>query len=394
MKSIILSSLVLALSLSTSVIAQNTYGTTNTYSTSNTYGNTNATTEGKDEIVLISKKGTQQTVIEIKHGDVYVNGELISTGGANTTNRAASSPYQADRSYRSINVNDNMPSKPRTTNTNNENSNGGLTAAVQYCTALGLFVNTRESANGAMVERVNPYTPAAKVGLQKGDLITEIDNNSVNNARELLDLFERRITGTKILITYFRQEKKLKSFTILAQTKGDHGYNANPEYANNNNPTYESMSSAVKAANNSNLSSTINNYTAEAKGEFKTESKKYSSTRTNDADNKIVYSNSRFVTDKSFESSSLMGIIIEDRALGKGVKVLDVIPNSAADDAGIQRGDVIIQIDNMKVYSLLDLQTLLDNFLPNDKVRVTYLHNGDRVQSNMTLHRGVTIKDL
>lgn len=84
---------------------------------------------------------------------------------------------------------------------------------------------------------------------------------------------------------------------------------------------------------------------------------------------------------------ALLGIQIQDInaefAKEKDLKVLEgayvaeVGENSAADDAGIKKGDVIIKVENHKIKSVSELQEQISRYRPGDKVTIEILRGND-----------------
>jgi hypothetical protein len=66
----------------------------------------------------------------------------------------------------------------------------------------------------------------------------------------------------------------------------------------------------------------------------------------------------------------------EDLEILEGVYITEVNPNSAADEAGMQAGDVIIGIDKKPVNNFVELQEQIAVNRPGDDVLVTYYRNG------------------
>ena len=60
----------------------------------------------------------------------------------------------------------------------------------------------------------------------------------------------------------------------------------------------------------------------------------------------------------------------------KGVMVTDVYPNTPAESAGIERGDVILSINNKAVTSLRDLRVLIAQTAPGSKVKLKISRDG------------------
>ncbi len=66
----------------------------------------------------------------------------------------------------------------------------------------------------------------------------------------------------------------------------------------------------------------------------------------------------------------------KDIDLTQGVYIEEVMEESAADKAGIEKGDVILKIDDKKVNTSPELQELIARKRPGDKVQVTLSRNG------------------
>lgn len=107
----------------------------------------------------------------------------------------------------------------------------------------------------------------------------------------------------------------------------------------------------------------------------------------------------KIVTDLKFYGAvqrALLGIVITDISdeLAKanninrldGVYVVEV--GEGAKDAGMQNGDVIIAVDDVKVKSVAEIQDRLTRFSPDDEVKVTVDRQGEIMNFNVKL-RGV-----
>ena len=64
-----------------------------------------------------------------------------------------------------------------------------------------------------------------------------------------------------------------------------------------------------------------------------------------------------------------------DLGTSQGIYVKDVEPKTAAEELGLQEGDVITAIDGKPVTKMAELQEALSQRRPGDKVKVTYLRN-------------------
>jgi S1-C subfamily serine protease len=64
---------------------------------------------------------------------------------------------------------------------------------------------------------------------------------------------------------------------------------------------------------------------------------------------------------------------------GPGVRVQQVMPGSAAEEAGIETGDVILAIDGERVSDLRSFSGLLKQRSPGDAVEVTVERSGEKM---------------
>jgi putative serine protease PepD len=79
---------------------------------------------------------------------------------------------------------------------------------------LGVSVADTDG-NGAMVLSVEPDSPAAKAGLQEGDVITAIDGNTVTSASEVVAAVQGTSAGTEVVITYTRDQQEAETTATL-----------------------------------------------------------------------------------------------------------------------------------------------------------------------------------
>ncbi len=86
-----------------------------------------------------------------------------------------------------------------------------------------------------------------------------------------------------------------------------------------------------------------------------------------------------------------LGVIIDDWLQygevepERGVIIVDIAAGSAADEAGLQVGDIIVAIDNSDVYYLAQLFDRLFSYYPGDTVTIIYYRNGVREEVVVTL---------
>ena len=69
----------------------------------------------------------------------------------------------------------------------------------------------------------------------------------------------------------------------------------------------------------------------------------------------------------------------------EGIYIAEVVEDGAAADGGLQKGDVIIKIDDQKVKQFGELQGIMAQKRPGDKVKITYLRNKKEKTTTLTL---------
>ncbi|MBO4314362.1 MAG: Do family serine endopeptidase [Prevotella sp.] len=74
-----------------------------------------------------------------------------------------------------------------------------------------------------------------------------------------------------------------------------------------------------------------------------------------------------------------------DLGTNEGVYVEKVEDDGAGADAGLEKGDVITSVDGKKVTKMAELQEIMANKRPGDKISLTYLHNKKSQTKTVTL---------
>lgn len=69
----------------------------------------------------------------------------------------------------------------------------------------------------------------------------------------------------------------------------------------------------------------------------------------------------------------------------EGVHITQISPNSAADDANLKAGDIIIEINNVKVPTMPALQEQVARYRPGNQLTLKYFREGEIQTTNVTL---------
>jgi S1-C subfamily serine protease len=67
--------------------------------------------------------------------------------------------------------------------------------------------------------------------------------------------------------------------------------------------------------------------------------------------------------------------------------VIAVVPDSPADEAGIRPGDMILAVDDQEVSPTRDLKDIIQDYEPGDRVRLTFLRDGQKEDVRVRLGR-------
>jgi serine protease Do len=82
-------------------------------------------------------------------------------------------------------------------------------------------------------------------------------------------------------------------------------------------------------------------------------------------------------------NKALLGVITEKNE--KGAKITEVNKETAAEKAGLKKGDIITKIDTAKIDDSEDLYKTIGKYKPEDKVSVSYLREGKTGKVTATL---------
>jgi putative serine protease PepD len=81
---------------------------------------------------------------------------------------------------------------------------------------IGVSVNDAENG-GALVGTVEPNSPAAKAGLQKGDIVTKIGDTEINDSDDLVSAVQSGKVGDQLPVTYTRNGDQRTTTVTLGE---------------------------------------------------------------------------------------------------------------------------------------------------------------------------------
>jgi serine protease Do len=96
----------------------------------------------------------------------------------------------------------------------------------------------------------------------------------------------------------------------------------------------------------------------------------------------------------SYNRKPRLGLEIQDLEEGRGVKILDVDSDTPASKAGLQKDDVITDIDGAAIASVDDLRAKLKDVKEGDSFKITYRRNGNTQTADIKFPKKLKTADL
>ena len=174
------------------------------------------------------------------------------------------------------------------------------------------------NASGAVVTQVEPDSPGGKAGLKVGDVITGLDGKEVTDAGELQVEVGQRQPGTTVHLDVIRNGKN-ETVPVTLEAMGSRDNNRQSSSAENGKPRW-----------------------GLGLGDLSPE-----------------------VRQQMQLGGNVQGALVER-----------VVPGSSADDAGLQRGDVITEVNRKPVQSASDVQKALADIPQGQDALVLVWSNG------------------
>ncbi|MDP5168933.1 MAG: PDZ domain-containing protein, partial [Bacteroidia bacterium] len=85
------------------------------------------------------------------------------------------------------------------------------------------------------------------------------------------------------------------------------------------------------------------------------------------------------------ETRPYLGVVLRTNTQGPGVPITQVERHSAADEAGLQAGDVLMKIGGKRTKNYDSLASVMRSFSPNEEVSIVYLRDERRRKTKTTL---------
>ncbi len=291
----------------------------------------------QQETVIIDddKMNNENTTIEIKNGQLFVDGKKIINDISDRNKNVKIIKKKSFQNDRDLMDENGITPFPDNRNFSNSFSNNKA--------VLGVSTSPSEKNEGAMVERVMPNSAAQQAGIQKGDLITKVNKKVILNPKDLVEEIAQYKVGDKINITLERNNQTLTKVATLQANEALNSLNENTSpfslfpFGDDENPFGRNF--------------------------------------------RFQYPN--------MNEKPKIGLQIEDTPNGDGVLVTAVLDNSEAAKAGIEKEDIIHSFHNTDIKNVDDLMDAVDQAKTLDKVNLDIERNGVKRQISMNMPKSI-----
>jgi len=219
-----------------------------------------------------------------------------------------------------------------------------------------LGVVTSIDPAGAMIVDINEASPAAKAKLKIGDIITSINDIKITDPEELYAAIGKYKPNDKINLGYIRDKKSAKLTIVLEE---------NPN--KNQGRTFEKNELDLGDLE----------MLKEQGGKFR-----FSMPALPNMDQLMTRA----------DKKPKLGISVEDLETGKGVKVNHLEENSPAAKAGIQKGDILIQLNEAEITDVNFMKW--QYYFPGQVLKITLERKGEKKTVEVKLPKKINTADL
>ncbi len=219
-----------------------------------------------------------------------------------------------------------------------------------------LGVATQMDPAGALIVDINETSPAAKAKLKIGDIITFVNETKIMHPEDLYTAIGKYKPSDKIILSYIRDKKSAKVTIVLEE---------NPNKS-------QGMTFEKDALDLSDLD------------------------LLNEQGRKFKFSMPEFPNIDQLmtkaDKKPKLGISVEDLETGKGVKVTNVAEDSPAAKAGIQKGDILTQLN---VAEITDVNFMKwQYYYPGQVLKITIDRKGEKRTVEVKIPKKINTADL
>lgn len=209
-----------------------------------------------------------------------------------------------------------------------------------------LGVTTVKADEGAKVNAVTPASAAEKAGVKVGDVITKINDLAIATPEDLSKAVGKFKPEDKVAVTVKRDKKEQKLTAVLAKPAATSTYSQNFNFDHQTENGIGNMNTAPRY--------------------------------------NLMLSNGQ----------PRLGIKAQDTDDSKGVKILEVDKNSAAEKSGIKEGDLITEFDGKTVNGTTELMEAARNARDKNNMKVKLMRDGKSQEIDIKIPKKLKTANL
>jgi serine protease Do len=207
-----------------------------------------------------------------------------------------------------------------------------------------LGVTTEKDEKGARIITISKESGAEKARLEKGDIITKINEDKIEKSEDLVKAISKYNPDDKVTVSYIRQGSAETTTAILSKNNVPEkrvfrvdGNNSEFDLSPNREPNFSRI--------------------------FRT-------------------------------SKPKIGFKVQDVEEGTGVKILDVEENTPAAKAGLQKDDVVTEINAETIKTVDDLKDKTKDIKQGESYKIKYNRNGLFNTTEIKIPKKLKVADL
>jgi serine protease Do len=317
----------------------------------------------KTERIIIQKKGdkTEKMVIEIEGDKVKVNGKEVKEGDSNIVIKEFGDrdfylrmPEIEMKQFRNLHRNwEQMGRLYQDRQRDFQHKMENVRERIAKRVLLGVV--TEKTDKGLKITEVSKESAAEAAGLQMGDIITKVDGKEMKDTEQLIDVIRSHKDGDEINVEYLRDGKK----------------------------------KTTKA--------TLKVMTAEVEADFIWEPNDFPQFKMEGLKELELMNPEGWNHDKNvfiFRKGPKLGATIQDTEDGKGVTIEEVEAESLASKNGLQKGDIITEINGQKINDVSDAKEALHKSPEKFNWTIQVLRNGKPVTVEIKIPKHLKKTDL
>lgn len=295
------------------------------------------------EEIIIRKKGDfpKDVTIQLKGEQVTINGKKPEDVEGNIEvirRKSSGNGDEAINGFGNVSPFGNMPHRFNFSQAGPpSNENKAL---------LGVLTIPDDSSEGARIEEVEKGTPADSAGLQKGDIITKINDTKIQSAEDLTEAVGKYDPGDEVKVTYLRNEGT---------------YSANVRLGKNDNKSFNYFGMGRMPG---------------ARSPFQGPPMGGRNNMQNFMQQFLRAHPYMGRGSISSNNTPRLGMTVEENNDGNGVTVKSVQSGSAADKSGFKAGDIISKFGGNEITGIDDIREAIRSHQDDQTFKATVIRNG------------------